>query len=370
MPVPQRQKSFDLLESLPPYTPQKIMDLIRAEGYVGQPRAVKSVSLWAFRHLARLRKIHLRGISRETLPPKTNLLFAGPTGCGKTFLIEILCRGILRLPTVICDVTGFSETGYVGQDVNSILTRLLYAADLDANLCTLGVVCLDEFDKLSSGQNNLLFAGAGTSKDVSGLGVQRELLKLLEKAEIPVPLELTHSDITPRPLISTQDIVYVACGTFSGFKGLIDRRDSERIGFGRASSALPAGRIAAGFSENDVSLVRNFQDYGFLPELIGRFKRIIPFASLGAEQLKTILTQNILVRYRNEFGLDGIELEVDDRVLDRIVGSGVERETGARGIDAAFIQCLEEAAFETYSQPGAGRVRISLTGREIHFDVS
>jgi ATP-dependent Clp protease ATP-binding subunit ClpX len=376
MPVPQKQpgegrrKALETLARIPPYTPREIADLIRREGYVGQPQAVRAASLWAFRHLARLRKIHLRNIGRESLPPKTNMLFVGPTGCGKTFLIEILCREILKLPTVIVDVTGFSETGYVGQDVSSILTRLLYAADLDLDLCALGVVCLDEFDKLASGQNTLLFAGAGTGKDVSGLGVQRELLKLLEKAEIPVPLELSHSDYTPRPLVCTQDIVYVACGTFSGLKGLIELGEGGHIGFGRAEAPGRVHRIAAGFSENDVSLVRNFQEYGFLPELIGRFKRIIPFEALDAEQLKTILELNTLVRYRNEFSLDGIELEVEGRVLDRIIGASLKRETGARGIDAAFIQCLEEAAFDAYSRPGVRRVRISLTEGEIRFEIT
>jgi ATP-dependent Clp protease ATP-binding subunit ClpX len=376
MAVPQKQpgegrrESLGFLSRIPPYTPREIADLIRRQGYVGQPIAVRAVSLWAFRHLAYLRKIHLRNIGRESLPPKTNMLFAGPTGCGKTFLIEILCREILKLPTVIIDVTGFSETGYVGQDVSSILTRLLYSADLNQELCSLGVVCLDEFDKLASGRNNLLFAGAGTGKDVSGLGVQRELLKLLEKAEIPVPLELSHSEYTPRSLVSTQDIVYVACGTFSGLGGLIELEDAGKIGFGRSAAPGRGKKIAVGFSESDVSLAKNFQEYGFLPELIGRFKRIIPFEALGSDQLKTILEQNILVRYQNEFSLDGIELEVEGRVLDRIVGSSLKRETGARGIDAAFIQCLEEAAFECYSRPGARRVHINVKHGEIRFDIT
>ena len=112
------------------------------------------------------------------------MLFIGPTGCGKTFLVELLFVDILKLPTVIVDMTSYSETGYVGQDVGSILTRLVYAADLNPVTASIGIVCLDEFDKLASGKNNAVFAGAGTTKDVSGLGVQRELLKILLQMEL------------------------------------------------------------------------------------------------------------------------------------------------------------------------------------------
>ena len=180
--------------------------MIRSRGYIAQDAAVRAISLFAYRHVSRLRRIFLQNTSRESLPPKTNMLFVGPTGCGKTYLVEILFREILKLPTVVVDMTGFSETGYVGQDVNTVLTRLLYGADMNLTLAALGVICLDEFDKLSSGQNNAVFAGAGTTKDVSGLGVQRELLKMLESIEMPVPLEYTHSDYAPKALLSTQDI--------------------------------------------------------------------------------------------------------------------------------------------------------------------
>ena len=117
-----------LVEQLPGHTPAAIVERIRAAGYVGQTPALKAAALMAYRHVARLKKIYVRGTDPSHLPPKTNLLFVGPTGCGKTFLVEILFRDILMLPTVIVDMTNYSETGYVGQDVPSILTRLLYAA--------------------------------------------------------------------------------------------------------------------------------------------------------------------------------------------------------------------------------------------------
>ncbi len=358
------------ISKIPFNSPQQIYARIRGKDYIGQERAVKAASLWAYRHLSRLRKIYLKGINRELLPPKTNMLFVGPTGCGKTYLIDILFQEILKLPTVIVDMTGFSETGYVGQDVSSILTRLFYAAELNPVLAACGVICLDEFDKLASGQNNAVFAGAGTTKDVSGLGVQRELLKMLEKAEIPFPLELSHSDYAPKATISTQDIVYAACGTFSGLKGLIETSNSEHIGFGRTPFSGNRDKIAVSYTEEDVDLVRNFRNYGFLPELIGRFSRVLPFQALSSEQLKSIMKERVLKQYQNEFLLDGITLVVQEEVLDMIVSRSLKRETGARGIDASFNQHLEDAAFETYSRPGVKRVVLNLKNGKVVFGIS
>ncbi len=357
------------LHALPEMAPREIHDAIRARGYVGQDTAVKAVSLWSFRHLSRLRKIYLRGIPREELPAKTNMLFVGPTGCGKTYLVELLFREVLRLPTVVTDMTSYSETGYVGQDVATILTRLLYAAELDAALASVGVVCLDEFDKIASGQNNAVFAGAGTTKDVSGLGVQRELLKMLESAEIAVPAEITHSEYAPKTMIPTRDIVFVACGAFSGLKGVIQNRE-ERIGFGREIGSARQEAIAVSYSAEEMELVRNFHNYGFLPELIGRFKRIVPFQALNGDQLKSILVESVLGAYENEFRLDGIGLEVRQEVLDLIVSRSLRMEAGARGIDTTFIRYLEDAAYEAFSRPGATRVTLYLDGDRVAFSVA
>src|ERR671935_1745757 len=180
---------------------------------------------------------------RELLLPKSNTLLIGPTGCGKTHLVELLFQQILRLPTVIIDITTYSETGYVGQDPSTILTRLLHAADDNPLLASIGIICLDEFDKIASGQNNAIFAGAGTTKDVTGMGVQRELLKMLEASEVVVPLELTHSTYGDHIVMSTADIAFLAAGAFSGFHQVVHRRGAaDRIGFGR----LPVSRGAAG----------------------------------------------------------------------------------------------------------------------------
>ena len=159
-------------------SPRAIFTRLEELGYRGQAEARRAVSLLAYRHVRRIKRVHLDGVKRDQLLPKTNMVLAGPTGCGKTHLVELLFQQILRLPTVIIDITTYSETGYVGQDPSTILTRLLHAADDNPLLASIGIVCLDEFDKIASGQNNALFAGAGTTKDVTGMGVQRELLKM------------------------------------------------------------------------------------------------------------------------------------------------------------------------------------------------
>jgi ATP-dependent Clp protease ATP-binding subunit ClpX len=350
--------------------PREIQAHVAACGYVGQPSAVRAISLGAYRHVSRLRRIWLEGARRESLPPKTTMLFVGPTGCGKTYLVEILFRDILRLPTVVIDMTGFSETGYVGQDVNSILTRLLYAADMSLAYAATGIVCLDEFDKLASGQNSAVFSGAGTTKDVSGLGVQRELLKMLESIEIPVPLEYTHSDYAPKTVMSTQDIGFVACGAFSGLKGMIADAEGEHIGFGRAPLSGEQGKIAVSYSEDDVMLAKNFMSYGFLPELIGRFKRIVPFAALTRQELSSILRTTLLAQYTNEFQCEGKELVVSEEVLDRVVGESLRKETGARALEASLMRYLEEAAFEAFSEPSSRRVALSVREDRIVHDIS
>ena len=134
----------------------------------------------------------------------------------------VIFQHIFHFPTVVVDLTSYTETGYVGQEVSAILTHLLYAADLSHVATSVGVVCLDEFDKIASGQNNAVFAGTGTTKDVSGLGVQRELLKMLDASEISIPNDLSHSDRGSRTSISTHDIAFIACGAFSGFKGITE----------------------------------------------------------------------------------------------------------------------------------------------------
>ena len=358
------------VRDLPLLSPQAIFARLEELGYRGQREARRAVSLMAYRHVRRIRRIYLDGAKREQLLPKSNTLLIGPTGCGKTHLVELLFREVLRLPTVIIDITTYSETGYVGQDPSTILTRLLHAADDNPLLASIGIVCLDEFDKIASGQNNAIFAGAGTTKDVTGLGVQRELLKMLESSEVVVPLELTHSSYGDHVVMSTADVAFVAAGAFSGFHQVAGRRASHgRMGFGGNPKAVKSpDAIAVSFEAEEVEQVANFQAYGFLPELLARFSRFVPFEALDSVTLMEILKTNVLDRLVREFEDEGFELIIEEPVLAHIVGESLSRETGARGLAAVLTHTVEDAAFESFAEKRSGKIKVVLEKGKIRVD--
>jgi ATP-dependent Clp protease ATP-binding subunit ClpX len=351
------------VKTIPCEPPRVMFEQLEELGYRGQEVARRALCLMAYRHVRRVKRIYLDGISRRELPRKSNYLMVGPTGCGKTYMVELLFEKILKLPTALVDITTYSETGYVGQDPSTILTRLLHAADENPMLASIGIVCLDEFDKISSGQNNAIFAGAGTTKDVTGMGVQRELLKMLEVSEVVVPLELTHSTYGDHVVLSTADIAFVAAGAFSGFQQVSHRRASrDSIGFGRLTLSRRSNpdAIAVDFTAEEVESVANFQAYGFLPELIARFTRVVPFSTLDASTLKDILRTDVIDRMTREFADEGIELRVEEDVLDYVVYDALRRETGARGLASTLTRHLESVAFEAFGAQGGGRVDVRM----------
>jgi ATP-dependent Clp protease ATP-binding subunit ClpX len=354
------------IRDLPNFSPPEMFAELQERGYRGQEAARRSLCLTAYRHIRRIKRIHIDGEDRSTLPPKSNTLLVGPTGSGKTFLIEQLFGEILNLPTALVDVTTYSETGYVGQDPSTVLTRLLHSADENPMLASIGIVCLDEFDKIASGQNNAIFAGAGTTKDVTGMGVQRELLKMLESSEIVVPLELTHSTYGDHVMMSTADISFVAAGAFSGFQEVARHRRDD-IGFGRIESKRPGPRrgVAVDFEIEDVESIANFQAYGFLPELIARFTRVLPFRALDEDTLKDILRSDVITKMTVEFEREGFDLQVEEDVLDHIVMEALGKETGARGLSSTLIRHLEEIAFDSFGTKSSGVVNVGMLDGDI-----
>ena len=239
-------------------------------------------------------------------------------------------------------------------------------------LASIGIVCLDEFDKIASGQNNAIFAGAGTTKDVTGMGVQRELLKMLEASEVVVPLDLTHSSYADHVVMSTADIAFIAAGAFSGFQQIAHRRAMrDQIGFGRdqAASSGDPDAIAVDFSAEQVENVANFQSYGFLPELVARFTRVVPFRALDASTLKDILRTDVVIRMTREFKLEGFELAIEEAVLDHIVDDALHRETGARGLSSTLTRQLEDVAFGAFGVDQGGVVQVTMRGGELAVDI-
>ncbi len=370
---PGLEHFIKFVRDLPDTAPKTLFDQLGELGYRGQDEARRALCLMAYRHVRRVKRIYIDGVDREELPNKSNYLLVGPTGCGKTYLFELLFGKILELPTALVDITTYSETGYVGQDPSTILTRLLHVTDENPMLASIGIVCLDEFDKISSGQNNAIFAGAGTTKDVTGMGVQRELLKMLEASEVVVPLELTHSTYGDHCVMSTADIAFVAAGAFSGFHQITHQRaNRDSIGFGRLATGrrFAADAIAVDFRADEVETVANFHAYGFLPELIARFTRIVPFAALDERTLKDILEADVMARMIEEFSSEGFELRVDSEVLDHVVDNAIQHETGARGLASTLTRHLEDVAFEAYGHDECGVIRVRMVDGAIDVELN
>ena len=351
----EKQMVVDRLQETPVLAPRIIDRRLQEIGFRGQEVARRTGAVLAYRHLQRLRRIFLEHEDPLQVSAHENYMFMGASGSGKTFLVELLFREILKVPTVIADITQFTETGYVGNDVPMLLSRLFAAAGENRGWASCGVICIDEFDKIATNGNSTRFAGQGTSKDVSGFGVQRGLLNLLGGKNAPFPLDGGYSHHGAQMEMPLGNITFIACGAFSGFTNIANAGSEKgRIGFNgkprQASSSEAFGQLEEDMLEN----TDHFSSYGMLPELIGRFSRIVPFQPLDADVLRSIASQNVLQQYLMEFAREGIELIVDDEVIDLIVKSAQHRKTGARGIRAALTPYLEKAAFEFFG--GIGKI--------------
>lgn len=357
----------DFIQSVPLHPPKVISEQLEKLGYRGQAEARRSVSLAAYRHVKRLKTLHLRKVPRPELPPRPNTVLMGPTGCGKTYLIELLFGEIFKLPFVIIDMTKFTESGYVGDDVVNILVQLVYSANESIDIAECGVVVLDEFDKIAGAYSSARFAGQGTTKDVSGYGVQRELLKLLEGTDVQIPLDFGFSSRGPRALISTRDITFFGVGAFSGIRSLFDKNN---MGFLQKLDEGKEGddSIAYKLSEEEADDVTRFHLFGFLPELIARFNRIVPFAPLDNQTLRDILLLKVQ-KYKREFEEEGFKLYVDPKVVEFIIKQAFKRQTGARGLDVLVSKHLEDVAFEIFGRGDEGEVTLTLASGKVSYTV-
>ncbi len=344
-------------------TPRDVERRLLECGYRGQEKARRAGAVLAYRHLQRLRQQFIERVPVSELPDREHYMFLGTTGSGKTYLAELLFREILPVPTLVADTTRFSETGYIGDDVQMLISHLFEIADQNRAWASCGVICLDEFDKLATSRSSTRFAGEGTTKDVSGFGVQRGLLTLLSGRSTTFAADFGYSGHGAQVEMPLRNIMFIACGAFSGLQGTATvSKARSSVGFGQQSKPKIGDGIAQNVGNELMENTTAFANYGMLPELVGRFSRMVGFQPLTEEVLRSILDDTLLSQYRREFEREGIELVIEDTVIEGIVEAAHRRETGARGLRASLVPHLEEAAFETFG--GGDKSKVILKSKD------
>ena len=317
---------------------------------VGQDQAKKILSVAVYNHYKRVEGV--RGAAEDVEVGKSNILLIGPTGCGKTLMAQTLAR-MLNVPFTIADATALTEAGYVGEDVENILLKLIQAADYDIKKAETGIVYIDEVDKVARKSEN-----PSITRDVSGEGVQQALLKILEGTTAAVPPQggrkHPHQEFLQ---IDTTDILFICGGAFSGLESIIESRlGGTGVGFGadiRSAQEKDLGALFAGVLPED--LVK----FGLIPEFIGRLPVVATVSQLEVDALVRILVEprNALIRqYQKIFEFEEIDLEVTEEALQAIAEQALERGTGARGLRAILEEVLLDAMYELPGDETAGRV--------------
>ncbi len=334
----QKVKS-DLESTITLLKPAEILEHLN-EYVIGQEEAKKVLSVAVYNHYKRL----LQKVDEDEIEiEKSNLILVGETGTGKTLLARTIAK-MLNVPFCIADATVLTEAGYVGEDVESILSRLLQSADYDVNAAERGIVFIDEIDKVARKSDN-----PSITRDVSGEGVQQAMLKLLEGSVVSVPPQGGRKHPEQKMVqINTKNILFVCGGAFDGIKKIIERRvKTQSIGFG-SDNAL------TDINDNLLSYVNqlDIKQYGLIPELIGRFPVLTYLNPLDKETLISILTEpknSLIKQYKKLFLIDGIQLNIKKEVLEFIVDKALELKLGARGLRSICEAILTDAMFEAPS---------------------